>query len=90
MRLACVGNRWTKKRRTSVLSTFFSAFTFSNVFLFVGWQTYQDAVKSRRGPSSLDVPQNCHTGVETQTFNNKLEGGRQTSLRGDRGNVHSA
>lgn len=84
MRLACVGNRWTKKRRTSVLSTFFSAFTFSN------WQTYQNAVKSRRGPSSLDVPQNCHTGVETQTFNNKLEGGRQTSLRGDRGNVHSA
>lgn len=37
----------------------------------VRW-TYQDAVKSRRGASSLHVPQDCHSRVEPQTLDNKL------------------
>lgn len=38
------------------------------------WWTYQNAVKSRRGPSSLHVPQDCHSRVEAQAFDNKLGG----------------
>lgn len=34
--------------------------------------TYQDAVESRRGPTSLDVTQDCHSRVETQALDNKL------------------
>lgn len=36
--------------------------------------TYQDAVESRRGPSSLHVTQDCHSCVETQALDNKLGG----------------
>lgn len=36
--------------------------------------TYQDTVKGGRCPSSLHVAQDCHSCVETQAFDNKLEG----------------
>lgn len=36
--------------------------------------TYQDAVKSRRGSSSLHMPQDCHPCVKPQPFYNKLGG----------------
>lgn len=36
--------------------------------------TYQDAVESRRGPSSLHVTQDCHSRVETQALDDKLGG----------------
>lgn len=43
--------------------------------------TYQDAVKSRRGSSSLHVPQNGHSRVKTQIFDNKLEGYKRRGHR---------